>query len=52
MLLIFMVKSVQQWFLFASKPFTSKELAEKEREKYPERERRKIGLGLIRVGRE
>jgi hypothetical protein len=56
-----MPKIIQQWFLFEyvegqltplSKPFKSKKLAEKEREKYPERERRKIGLGLIRVGQD
>jgi hypothetical protein len=49
---------VEQWILFEyvdgqltplSKPFKSKKLAEKEREKYSERERRKMGLGLIRI---
>jgi hypothetical protein len=53
-----MPKIFQQWILFAyvdgqftplSKPFKSKKLAEKERQKYPEKERRKIGLGLIKV---
>jgi hypothetical protein len=53
-----MPKIVQQWFLFEyvegeltplSKPFKTKKLAEKERQKYSERERRKIGLGLIRI---
>jgi hypothetical protein len=53
-----MAKIVQQWILFEyvdgqltplSKPFKSKKLAEKERKKYSERERRKIGLGLIRI---
>jgi hypothetical protein len=32
-----------------SKPFKSKKVAEKEREKYSEKKRRRIGLGLIRV---
>jgi hypothetical protein len=54
-----MPKILEQWILFEyvagqltplSKPFKSKKLAEKERKKYSERERRKIGLGLIRVG--
>jgi hypothetical protein len=49
---------VEQWILFEyvdgqlmplSKPFKSKKLAEKEREKYSERERRRMGLGLIRI---
>jgi hypothetical protein len=53
-----MPKTVEQWILFEyiegqltplSKPFKSKKLAEKEREKYPERERRRIALGLIRI---
>jgi hypothetical protein len=56
---ILMPKTLDQWILFEyvegqltplSKPFKSKKLAEKEHEKYPEHERRKIGLGLIRVG--
>jgi hypothetical protein len=59
MLYILMAKLVEQCFLYEyvageltllSKPFKSKKLAEKEREKYSEKERRKIGLGLIRVG--
>jgi hypothetical protein len=32
-----------------SKPFKTKELAEKARQKYPERTRRKIGIGLIKT---
>jgi hypothetical protein len=32
-----------------SKPFKTREQAEKAREKYPERERRKIGVGVIRI---
>jgi hypothetical protein len=51
-------KTIEQWILFEyvegqltqlSKPFKSKKLAEKERRKYPEKERRKIGLALIKV---
>jgi hypothetical protein len=53
-----MPKTVEKWFLFQyidleltplSKPFKSRELAEKERMKYLERERKKIGLGVVRV---
>jgi hypothetical protein len=53
-----MSKTVEQWLLFRyvgleftplSKPFKTKKLAEKEREKYPESERRKIGVGVIRT---
>jgi hypothetical protein len=52
-----MEKSVR-WVLFEynglelvvlSKPFKTKKLAEKARQKYPERERRKIGIGVVRV---
>jgi hypothetical protein len=32
-----------------SKPFKSKRLAEKTRRKYPEKERRAIGLGVVRM---
>jgi len=32
-----------------SKPFQTKELAEKARLKYPDRVARKIGIGLVRV---
>jgi len=32
-----------------SKPFKTKQLAEKARLKYPERERKTIGLGVIRL---
>jgi hypothetical protein len=54
-----MAKIVQQWFLFEyvdgqltplSKPFKTRALAEKARQKYPERKRKTMGLGLIRVG--
>jgi hypothetical protein len=31
-----------------SRPFTTKEQAEKARQKYPERERGKIGIGVVR----
>jgi hypothetical protein len=34
-----------------SKPFKTKEQAEKAREKYPERLRKKVGLGVIRIKR-
>ena len=53
-----MAKIVEQWFLFEyidghltplSKPFKSKKLAEKARLKFSERERKSIGLGLVRV---
>jgi hypothetical protein len=53
-----MAKIIEQWLLFKyvggqftplSKPFKTKQLAEKERLKYPERERKTIGLGVIRM---
>jgi len=46
-----------RWFLseykglelvILSKPFKTKKLAEKARSKYPDRMRRKIGLGVVR----
>jgi hypothetical protein len=52
-----MTKIVEQWLLFTyvkgeftpvSKPFKTKEQAEQARLKYPERERRSIGLGVVR----
>jgi hypothetical protein len=52
-----MEKSVR-WLLFEyqgleliilSKPFTTKELAERARLKYPDRVRKKIGIGVVRV---
>jgi len=55
-----MAKIIEQWLLFKyvggeftplSKPFKTKHLAEKERLKYAERERKTIGLGVIRVKR-
>jgi hypothetical protein len=53
-----MTKVIEQWLLFRfehgeftplSKPFKTKELAEKERSKYPERQRKSVGLGVIRI---
>jgi hypothetical protein len=53
-----MAKIVEQWFLFEyiegqltplSKPLKSRKLAEKEREKFPEQARKKIGVGVVRV---
>jgi hypothetical protein len=52
-----MPKIIEQWLLFRyikgeftplSKPFKTKQQAEKARLKYPERERRKIGIGVVR----
>jgi hypothetical protein len=53
-----MPKNAQRWFLFQyqkgkvaalSKGFKTKQLAEKARSKYPEPERKKIGVGVVRV---
>jgi hypothetical protein len=53
-----MPKVTEQWLLYKyiageftplSKPLKSKAQAEKAREKYPERERRTIGIGVIRT---
>jgi hypothetical protein len=53
-----MPKVIEQWLLFTyvgreftplSKPFKTKEQAEKARLKYPERQRKTIGLGVIRT---
>jgi hypothetical protein len=53
-----MSKIVEQWLLFKymgleftplSKPFKTRKEAEKGREKYPERLRRGIGVGVIRI---
>jgi hypothetical protein len=55
-----MSKTIEQWLLFQyvgpkftplSKPFKTKGQAEKAREKYPERLRKKVGLGVIRIKR-
>jgi hypothetical protein len=52
------MKSSVRWLLFQYKglelvilwkPFKTKELAEKARQKYPERRAKKIGIGLPRV---
>ena len=52
-----MQKPTEQWLLFKyidgqftplSKPFKTREEAEDQRQKYPERERKGIGLGVIR----
>jgi hypothetical protein len=53
-----MPKAADQWLLFKyvdgeftplSKPFKTRQLAEKARSKYPERQRKTIGLGVIRT---
>jgi hypothetical protein len=53
-----MSKIIEQWLLFQyvgikftplSKPFKTREQAEKAREKYPDRLRKKIGVGMIRT---
>jgi len=53
------MKTAVRWVLFEykglelvvlSKVFKTKKLAEKARLKYPDRERRKIGIGVVRAG--
>jgi len=53
-----MPRTIERWLLFnyvggeftpLSKPFKTKEQAEEARSKYPERERKTIGLGVIRT---
>jgi hypothetical protein len=53
-----MPKTIEQWLLFTyvgreitllSKPFKTKQLAEKARSKFPERERKTIGVGVVRI---
>ena len=53
-----MPKIIEQWLLFKyvdgqftplSKPFKTKDQAEKARLKLPERERRSVAVGVIRV---
>jgi hypothetical protein len=53
-----MPKITQQWLLFKyvageftplSKPFKTKQQAEKARSKYPERQRKTIAIGMIRL---
>lgn len=55
-----MPKTIDQWLLFKyidgqftplSKPFKTKKHAEEAREQYPERERKTIGVGVIRTSR-
>jgi hypothetical protein len=52
------MKIVEQWLLFKyvdgqvtpqSKPFKTKDQAEKERSKLSERERREVAVGVIRI---
>jgi hypothetical protein len=52
------MKLIEQWLLFKyiegqftplSKSFKTKAAAEKAREKYPEQERRTIGVGVVRT---
>lgn len=53
-----MPKTTEKWLLFKyvgreftplSKPFKTREQAEKARLKYPDRQRKAIGLGVIRT---
>ena len=53
-----MPKTIEQWLLFKyidgeftplSKPLKTKQLAEKARSKYPGRERKGIGVGVVRT---
>jgi hypothetical protein len=53
-----MAKTTEKWLLFKyidgeftplSRPLKSKQLAEKGRSRYPESERRKIGVGVIQI---
>jgi hypothetical protein len=55
-----MSKIIEQWLLFKyvgleltplCKPFSTRERAEKAREKYPERLRQGVGVGVIRIKR-
>jgi hypothetical protein len=55
-----MPKIIEQWLLFKyingqftplSKPFKTKDQAEKARLKLPERERRSVAVGVIRIKR-
>jgi len=54
------MKVIEQWLLYKylgleftplSKPFKTKEAAEKARLKLPERERRTVAIGVIRIKR-
>jgi hypothetical protein len=53
-----MPKIIERWLLFKyvdgefsplSKPFKTKQQAEKARRKYPERQRRAIAVGVVRI---
>jgi hypothetical protein len=53
-----MPKIIERWLLFKdvgseftllSRPFKAKAAAEKARERYPERERRELAVGVIRI---
>jgi hypothetical protein len=53
-----MAKTIERWLLFQYadgeftrllKPFKTKKLAEKARLKYAERQRKRIGLGVVRI---
>jgi hypothetical protein len=53
-----MTKTIEQWLLFKyvdgeftplSKRLKTKQLAEKARSKYPEQERKGIGVGVVRI---
>jgi len=55
-----MARTIEQWLLYKyiggeftplSKPFGTRQLAEKARLKYPERQRKTIGLGVIRIAK-
>jgi hypothetical protein len=55
-----MLKTIEQWLLFRyidgqftplSKPLKTKAQAEKARLKLPERERRSVAVGVIRINR-
>jgi hypothetical protein len=56
-----MPKIVEQWLLFKyidgrftplSKPLKTRKQAEKARARYPERERKTIGIGVIRLAQD
>jgi hypothetical protein len=58
MKIIEMPKTIEKWLLFTyvngeftplSRAFKTKQLAEKARSKYPERERKTIGVGVVRI---
>ena len=53
-----MPRIIEKWLLYKyvgleftplSRPFKSREMAEKAREKYPEKVRKTIGVGVVRV---